>query len=155
MSIDQLNEYSRENHSIWSSPIHGLEHWERVWSYGQTIGWSVQADMEVVHYFAYLHDCARWDDGVDLEHGPRAAFFAKANRELFDLSEQQFQLLLRAVSGHTAAMPGCKAGDNPTLATCWDADRLDIDRVGIAVEPKYLFTELAQDLAYLKLESDE
>ena len=111
--------------------------------------------MEVVHYFAYLHDCVRWDDGVDPEHGPRAAVFAKANRELFDLSEQQFQLLLRAVSGHTVAMPGCKAGDNPTLATCWDADRLDIDRVGIAVEPKYLFTELAQDLAYLKLESDE
>ena len=119
------------------------------------IGWSEDADMEVVEYFAYLHDCQRCDDGHDPGHGGRAAAFAKNYRELFDLSNSQFRQLVRAVSGHTAAMPGCKAGDDPTLAVCWDSDRLDIDRVGILVDPQYLFTDMAKELAYMKYETEK
>lgn len=43
----------------------------------------------------------------------------------------------------------CKARENPTIATCWDADRLDIWRVGYSVDTNYLFTERAKDLADL------
>ena len=87
--------------------------------------------------------------------GGRAGIFAKKNRELFDLSDTQFKQLVRAVSGHTDAMPGCKAGDDPTMAVCWDSDRLDIDRVGLVVDPMYLFTDLGRELAYLKHENEE
>ena len=58
----------------------------------------------------------------------RAAEFARKHRSLVDLNDEQFDLLLRACSGHTFAMPHGKAGSNTTLAACWDADRLDIDR---------------------------
>ena len=155
MSLCDLKNLIQTTLPMYHSEIHGIKHWERVWSYGKAIAWSVDADMEVVEYFAFLHDCQRWDDGLDVGHGPRAAVFAKHHRSFIDLSDNQFKLLLRAISGHTDAMPGCKAGLNPTLATCWDADRLDIDRVGIDVDPRYLFTDLGQELAYLKSEEGE
>ena len=155
MSIQLLKDYISENLVMSSSPIHGFSHWDRVWSYGQAIGWSVDADMDVVEYFAYLHDCQRWDDGHDPGHGGRSAVFAKEHRELFDLSESQFKQLIKAVSGHTDAMPGYKAGNDTTLAVCWDSDRLDIDRVGLVVDPLYLFTEMGRELAYMKYENEE
>ena len=154
MSIQVLKDYIAENFAMSSSLIHGFSHWDRVWSYGQAIGWSEDADMDVVEYFSYLHDCQRWDDGHDPGHGGRAAVFAKEHRELFDLSGSQFKQLIRAVSGHTDAMPGCKAGEDPTLAVCWDSDRLDIDRVGLVVDPLYLFTEMGKELAYMKHENE-
>ena len=155
MSVQLLKDYIFENFEMWSGPTHGIAHWDRVWSFGQMIGWSEGADMEVVEYFAYLHDCRRYDDGNDPGHGGRAGIFAKENRELFDLSDTQFKQLVRAVSGHTDAMPGCKAGEDPTLAVCWDSDRLDIDRVGLVVDPMYLFTGMGRELAYLKHENEE
>ena len=154
MSVNSLKTLIQTEFSIWESPWHGINHWEQVWENAQTIGWTVDADMKVVEYFAYLHDCQRWSEGEDPCHGPRAAWFAKLHRELFDLSDTQFQLLLRAVSGHTAARPGCKAGEDPTLATCWDSDRLDIGRVGIVINPDYLFTEMAKELADLEIVSE-
>jgi len=149
MSLVALKDYIEQNKQVWHSPFHDISHWDFVWSNGQEVGWAVDADMEVVEYFAYLHDCQRWSEGTDWLHGPRAAQFAQENRELFDLSASQFKELISAVAGHTKLQPGCKAGENPTIATCWDADRLDIWRVGYAVEPRYLFTERAKDLAAL------
>lgn len=154
MSLADLKEHIEYYEDIWHSPIHGISHWDQVWENGQEVGWSVDADMEVVEYFAYLHDCQRWDDGTDWLHGPRAARFAQRNRELFDLSTSQFKELITAVAGHTKVKPGCKAGENPTIATCWDADRLDIWRVGYCVNPAFLFTERAQDLASLMPRGD-
>ena len=97
MSVQHLRNYIAENLMIWGSSVHGIAHWDRVWSYGQSIGWSEDADMKVVEYFAYLHDCKRYDDGLDPGHGGRAGIFAKNNRELFDLSDSQFKQLVRAV----------------------------------------------------------
>lgn len=34
---------------------------------------------------------------------------------------------------------------DPTIATCWDADRLDLLRVGIRPDPARLVTEAARD----------
>ena len=36
--------------------------------------------------------------------------------------------------------------DDLTVMACWDADRLDLGRVGIRVDPKRLFTTTAQDI---------
>ena len=149
MSISALKDYIEENKQVWHSPFHGINHWDNVWMNGQEIGLAVDADMEVDEYFSDLHDCQRWSEGSDWLHGPRAAQFAHENRELFDLSSSQFKDLIGAVAGHTKLQPGCKAGKNPTIAACWDADRLDIWRVGYAVDPRYLFTERAKDLADL------
>ena len=69
------------------------------------------------------------------------------NRELFDLSGSQFKELISAVAGHTKLQRVVRPGE-PTIATCWDADRLDIC-VGYVIDVRYLFTERAKDLAEL------
>ena len=65
MSISTLKDYIEENKQVWHSPFHGINHWDNVWMNGQEIGLAVDADMEVVEYFSYLHDCQRWSEGSD------------------------------------------------------------------------------------------
>ena len=132
---------------IWKSDIHGLEHWLRVEENGHLISDVTGADKAVVSYFAYLHDCQRWNEFDDPRHGPRAALYAQKNRSLIELDDDQFELLKRACSGHTHAMPNGIAGANRTLAACWDGDRLDITRVGVDIDPRYLFSTFSKEMA--------
>jgi uncharacterized protein len=113
---------------------------------GRRIGEKNGANLDVVKYFAYLHDCCRKSEGTDPCHGPRAAAYARRHRNLIDLDDSEFKTLIIACSGHTYAQPSCKAGSNPTLAACWDADRLDLPRVGVMPDPAYLFTNIAKTL---------
>ena len=146
MGVWTLLQQIKADTEIWQSPIHGLEHWERVKKFGLLIAKQTAADLAIVEYFAYLHDCQRWNEGHDSLHGPRAARYALKNRDLINLDDNQFRLLLRACSGHTHAHPNGSAGDEPTLAACWDGARLDIGRIGVNVDPSYLFTDVAKRL---------
>jgi uncharacterized protein len=59
---------------------------------------------------------------------------------VFELSDREFQLLHRACAGHTHE----RIHPDVTIQTCWDADRLDLGRVGITPSPYYLNTEAAK-----------
>lgn len=99
------------------------------------------AKIEVVRLFAVFHDSKRVSDGSDPEHGQRGADFAKALRgRLFDLPDDDFNLLYRACSGHTHEL----AHPDLTIQTCWDADRLDLGRVGVTPHPSRLCTDAAK-----------
>jgi uncharacterized protein len=50
--------------------------------------------------------------------------------------------MMMACALHT---DGHTTGD-PTLLACWDADRLDLGRVGIVPKPKLLCTDMARAL---------
>ena len=52
------------------------------------------------------------------------------------LNARDFDLLVRALEGHTSGTET----DEITVATCWDADRLDLGRVNIVPDPRYLLT---------------
>jgi uncharacterized protein len=56
-----------------------------------------------------------------------------------------FKRLYSACAHHT---DGLTDGD-PTVQTCWDADRLDLGRVGIIPKKKFLGTEAARDFENL------
>ena len=146
MAIDQLLAQIQEDTDIWQSPIHGLAHWERVKENGLFIAQHNGADTAVVEYFSYLHDSQRWNEYVDPQHGPRAAIYAQKHREIIDLDDDQFGLLQKACSGHTHILPSGTTSVNATLAACWDGDRLDIGRIGIEVDPNFLFSQFAKDL---------
>jgi uncharacterized protein len=146
LSISNLLKQIKNDTGMWQSKFHGITHWLRVEENGHLVADVTGADRLVVSYFAYLHDCQRWNENVDPEHGPRAAAYARLHRDLIDLDDDQFELLVRACSGHTHALPDGKAGVNKTLAACWDGDRLDIDRVGIEIDAKYLFSSFAKSL---------
>ena len=117
---------------------HGLPHWERVERNGLLLA-TDEVSTTVVRLFAYLHDKWRIDNWEDLEHGKRAAEHLLKLRKtlLIELAEEEFELLLKACELHTV----CHKTGNITIDTCFDADRLDLLRVGIVPNPEKMATE--------------
>ncbi len=124
--------------------IHGVPHWARVCENGRVLAAHTGADVEVVDLFALLHDACRGDEGTDAGHGARAAVLAARLRgEAFELDDARFALLVEASAKHER---GLTEGD-PTVTTCWDADRLDLGRVGIVPRGDRLCTAQARELS--------
>ncbi|MEM1180996.1 MAG: hypothetical protein AAGM22_21830 [Acidobacteriota bacterium] len=129
-----------------SKGIHGIQHWERVHANAVFLAKHSGADLTVVRLFAYLHDCCRESDGSDFEHGLRAAHFAETLRDtVLELDDRQFEKLAYACEFHERG----RVTDDPTVGTCWDADRLDLGRVGIRPNPKLLSTRRAKRSAVI------
>ena len=127
-----------------SHSIHGPGHWQRVEAFGLSIAESSGADLTVVRLFALLHDSCRLDDGEDLDHGPRAAeMLDRIVPSVFALDRDRLELLKQAVRLHTSGL----TSPDPTIGTCWDADRLDIGRVGITPSARYMSTVAGKDSA--------
>ena len=127
--------------------IHGANHWARVLNHGKNIGQIRQADLLVVELFGFLHDSCRFDDGRDPKHGERAAEFAHGiHGDFYQLTPNQLSELCHALRHHS----GGEVSTNKTIQTCWDADRLDLGRVGIFPSPQFLSQEanIFIDLAY-------
>lgn len=123
--------------------IHGLPHWSRVWFHGRALATSLDLDPAVPAWFAYLHDSQRRNDGRDPAHGARAADFAVRLRRqgvIDELDGPAFERLCEAMRLHS---DGHTTGDATVLA-CWDADRLDLARVGIRPHPTRLCTAPAK-----------
>lgn len=123
--------------------LHGLAHWARVYDNGLRLAAATGADRRVVELFALFHDSRRLTEQADPDHGPRGALLAEQfHRDgLLVLDEQPLQLLLIACRLHTEA----RTHDDATVRTCFDADRLDLARIGKTVNPDYLCTEAARN----------
>lgn len=124
--------------------IHGPQHWARVERNGLYLAKESGADERVVSLFALFHDSCRFKDGFDPEHGSRGAEYARQSRELLHfLDDTAFEQLLYACTWHTDQIHH----EDPTIHTCFDADRLDLGRVGITPDAHYLNTSTAKSLA--------
>ena len=142
MDINFL-EFMIENAFSAKSSIHGPKHWEDVLLNGLYLSNFTDADVEIVKYFSCLHDSQRVDDFNDFGHGLRASDFARNHREKFDLTDDQFEVLLKACAEHTDGFHT----DCPTIGTCWDSDRLDLIRVGFKIDSKFLHSQEAKRIA--------
>jgi uncharacterized protein len=89
----------------------------------------------VVELFSLLHDSQRWNEYEDKKHGERAADYAASmNHRFFELTGSELDILMQAIRSHSdGGIETC-----PTIQTCCDADRLDLGRVGIKPNAKYL-----------------
>jgi len=127
-----------------ATQLHDPEHWRRVELNGLLIAPHSGALVDVVRLFAVFHDSRRENDLKDDNHGPRAVEYAASLRgELFDLPDEQFDLLQYAICWHADGT----TSDDPTIGTCWDADRLDLVRVGIQPDVKLMSTDYGRILA--------
>jgi uncharacterized protein len=107
---------------------HGVAHWARVIENGLRVAEETKARIDVVQLFAVFHDSRRINESIDDGHGRRGAELAASVRgKWFSISDRDFDLLYEACVRHT---DGETEGD-VTLRTCWDAERLDLGRVGI------------------------
>ncbi|MEI6708586.1 MAG: hypothetical protein WCK96_15800 [Methylococcales bacterium] len=138
-----LLELLKQDALLFDSSIHGLHHWETVERNGLYLAKFTGADVQVVSYFAYFHDCMRENERDDPKHGARGSQYAKQHKQLLNLSAEQLAMLCLACSGHTYGRQSSCA----TVATCWDADRLDLGRVGILPNSKYLLSDEAKRIA--------
>ena len=123
--------------------MHGVNHWARVLENGLALAKLTGAREDVVQLFAVFHDSRRINEGTDPAHGRRGADLAKAVRgEWFELDDSGMFALWEACAYHS---DGLFEHSDPTVATCWDADRLDLGRVGIRPDPRKLCTDAARD----------
>ena len=139
--------YLREQFCLDWHGLHGVSHWVRVRRIGLQLAQSTGADPAVVELFAWLHDARRWNEGTDRLHGQRAADLAEElNGRFFDLDDVRLEHLVTACSGHSDGYTDADV----TVQTCWDADRLDLGRIGIRPEPARLCTDAARDRAVIE-----
>jgi len=130
--------------------LHGRSHWLRVLENGRMLAAAEDANLKVVELFAVIHDSKRENEDWDEDHGARAAKHARMLRGTwFDLTDPEMALLEYACEHHSNGLLDADI----TVQCCWDADRLDLGRVGIYPESRRLCTDTARspfviDFAY-------
>lgn len=126
--------------------IHGPRHWRSVFRNAVEIAEAdASVDPLVVRVFAILHDCQRENDHRDHYHGHRAASFLREEvlpDARLELSDRQAAQLVFAMRYHNRAV----CGFDRTIGACFDADRLDLGRVGTEPHPGWLSTEAAREI---------
>jgi len=131
-----------------ASRDHGEQHWKAVAWAGLGLARQVEGcDAELVLLFALLHDTQRFNEGRDPEHGRRAALFAQelCAEGVLTLDARRLGVLTDACTRHDQG----SISDDPTTGVCWDADRLNLWRVGITPEARLLSTAPARDPALI------
>lgn len=131
-----------EDYALPHTGVHGIAHWARVLENGRRVAALTDgADADVIELFAVFHDSRRVNDALDFGHGRRGAELARQLRgQYFDLDDARFALLEYACNEHTSG----KTRADPSVQVCWDADRLDLLRVGTRPRGERLCTAAAR-----------
>ncbi len=147
-SIDRkpLLRFLRNQFAIDWHGHHGAPHWARVRANGLMLAPLTGANRHVVELFAFFHDACRVNEHVDDGHGARGADLAgRLKGRFFEATDEEMDLLAHACRYHS---DGRSQGD-ATVLTCWDADRLDLGRVGITPRADRLCTAAARQATML------
>ena len=131
--------------------LHGIYHWHRVYKNALKLAEYYNIESKVFMLFALFHDSRRENDNIDPQHGKRGGRYAKLLQSdisiLKELSKSDLYLLEYACSSHTKTDYQHALAGSLIANICWDADRLDIGRVGFVVDTEYLHTDYAKELA--------
>ena len=129
---------------------HGVYHWHRVYKNALQLANYYKVESRVFMLFALFHDSKRANENIDPQHGRRGAKYAQLLQNdistLKELNNGDFALLEYACSSHTKTDFQHSLADSLIAKICWDADRLDIGRVGYIVDLEYLCTDYAKEL---------
>jgi uncharacterized protein len=119
-----------------ASPWHGEAHWRAVAAIGLDITeLRPGVSRDIVLAFGLLHDCRRFDEDDDPGHGARAAEVIQQSTAAQNLlGADGRETLARACQGHTHE----RRSDDPTIGTCWDADRFNLLRLDMTLRPEFL-----------------
>lgn len=150
--LQQWLDYMAENPEefpVYLSWFHGITHWQHVEKFGLLMAKEcLEADTDVIRWFAYIHDCRRnTDDACYDDHGKLAAKYIRKIRKTFlsDLTDEQISVLALACRAHDVK----HRTHELTADICLDADRLDLERVSIKPDPKKMASSIGAELAKL------
>lgn len=137
-----LKEIQKQYRLSWHG-THGIGHWARVRENGLYIAKNIiGVNKKVIELFAVFHDSGRQNEHIDTGHGYRGADLARKLRgTFFDLEDPDLEFLYTACCHHTDT----HFHENITVQACWDADRLDLGRVGKTPISDYLGTAFARE----------
>jgi uncharacterized protein len=141
---DALWNLASKRFTLGLGSIHGPHHWRRVEQNALQLAVENRADVTVVRLFAMFHDSCRENDSHDPEHGLRAARWAASlHGTAFSIDHARLETLTEACIGHDKGY----TSPDMTIGTCWDADRLELTRVGVRPDPAYMSTAAGRALA--------
>lgn len=128
-----------------TSTLHGIQHWANVIRTAGMLGHRISGiNRRVTVLFGLIHDCCRWNDGRDPDHGLRAAAFArKLQGRFLVLEKDEMDRLATACAGHADG----QVTDDLAIGACWDADRLNLVRLGIAPMERYMSLDTTVTMA--------
>lgn len=135
--LDALLASVRAGAQLVDSTDHGEGHWLAVARCALELRAADPAcDGSVLFLFSMLHDSRRESEHSDPGHGPRAARLAQELRAQgrFVLDDARMALLMEACELHDTGI----VSTDPTIGACYDADRLNLRRVGIEPSAEYL-----------------
>ena len=149
--IERLRAFAIKHTKMSVDSIHGVSHWDRVAKYAEDLS-TADVDLLVVKAFAYLHDVERENENDDPQHGPRAAALVDEIRStvLGFLNDKDILQLKEACRLHTTTL----RTEDVTVNACFDADRLDLGRVGIAPDPDRMATVQGSIIAERMIEDN-
>jgi uncharacterized protein len=129
------------------SEWHGMAHWLAVARAGlEILEAGCEGDAAVLFAFALLHDSQRAAESFDSDHGQRAADLARRLNDAGEdltLDAARLEVLCAALVDHDAG----RTAQDPTIAACWDADRLTLARLGVTPDPGLLSSVQARAIA--------
>jgi uncharacterized protein len=128
--------------------MHGFAHSARVERNAQVLAkhYLLREDVRIaMNVFAYYHDLQRDNDGSDTVHGKRASQHLKDVRKVavHYPSDELFDKLCFACENHTTML---RSGD-VFIDICFDADRLDLPRIGTTLDPSRMATRIGAHFA--------
>lgn len=126
--------------------IHGFPHWARVIDNGLLLADEYALNKNILIIFALFHDIKRVRDEYDFEHGLRGGDFLLLNRKHINLTDTEINTAYLACKGHTEI----KHSNDLNIAMCWDADRLDLMRVGLQPQSPYLNLLKSQQIDFIQ-----
>jgi uncharacterized protein len=142
--FDRLQEVVIRQFHKEAGGVHGVAHWRRVEQHGLWLASRTEVDVLVVRLFAWFHDSKRVNDYTDPDHGRRGAEYAVSLRgQFFGLDDAAMEKLVYACTWHTDR----DFTDDLTIGACWDADRLDLGRVGVLPSPEFMNTPFGREVA--------
>lgn len=121
--------------------VHGFGHWARVVDNGIEICKNNGANPNVAIGFGLFHDVKRENDNDDPDHGFRGGELLFEFKDRTNFTEEELFKIKEACTGHTGELHH----DDLDVGTCWDSDRLDLYRVGIEPDVKYLNNEYSMN----------
>ncbi len=143
MISDELLPFVLSQFALDPNGLHGVPHWARVLANARRLAAGRDVNPVVLELFAILHDSCRVSDGHDRDHGLRAAEQATHLRGwLFELPDPDFARLREALEGHTDIG---RDSDDPVVRLLWDAEKLELPRLGITPRLTCMSTEQARD----------
>ncbi len=153
---------------------HSIGHWSRVLSFAnhladqEALDDSVIPTRDALYLASLFHDSMRVSEMGDHGHGGRGAMnlLVKSKERWFNYyDEAAIELAMHCCCLHTELLPSityykgylaCISNERnredaevmiETIKIFCDADRLDLPRIGIKVDPEYLFTDSAKKVA--------